>query len=215
MAGDERSHQVRAGTMQGYNCFLYFHFLPLSVTMNKVKWQRAVECEVCVCVFMWLCVVPSDAFWRTGNKGQTKIGICGVRGHTEADGLDWSFCVFVTALSACASSLLWVGKQRVSGDHLQPAPNRAKLVFRSERAEKVLCAVWGRGSVMFSGMICSWCFLVSYVDLFALQRFLLFVCSGSGRKNIFLPGNNEHLLYFPAHSPNFPALSLACNCIQH
>lgn len=37
MAGDERSHQVKAGATQGYNCVLYFHFPPLSVTINKVS----------------------------------------------------------------------------------------------------------------------------------------------------------------------------------
>ncbi len=45
---------------------------------------------------------------------------------------------------------------------------------------------------MFSGMICSWCCLVSYVDLFPVLRFLLLVCSGCRKK--VRPENNEHLL---------------------
>ncbi len=54
MAGDERAHQVEAGAMQGYNCFLYFHFPPLSLTMNKVslpndKLLQGVSVCVCVC----------------------------------------------------------------------------------------------------------------------------------------------------------------------
>lgn len=58
MAGDERSHQVKAGAMQGYNCFPDFHFPPLSATMNKVslpndKRLQGASAIVRVCALVW------------------------------------------------------------------------------------------------------------------------------------------------------------------
>lgn len=58
MAGDERSHQVKAGAMQGYNCFLYFHFAPLSVAMNKVSLTNDKRLQgVSVCARGRVCVL--------------------------------------------------------------------------------------------------------------------------------------------------------------
>ena len=120
MAGDERSHQVKAGAMQGYNCFLYFHFPPLLATRNKVslpndKQLQAVRACVCVwigwlvgscvcvrvcacvCVCVCVCVLVlslAATDWLTGNKGQSEIVICGIRGHAGAEGLSWNCSVF-------------------------------------------------------------------------------------------------------------------------
>lgn len=52
---------------------------------------------------------------------------------------------------------------------------------------------------MFSGMISSWCYVVSYVDLFPVLRFLLLVSSDCGKKET-LPENNEHLLHLVLQS---------------
>lgn len=65
MAGDERSHQVEAGAMQGYNCFLYFHFPPLSET-KSVSQMTASECErECVCA----CVASPATFLIDSEQG--------------------------------------------------------------------------------------------------------------------------------------------------
>lgn len=53
-AGDECSHQVKAGAMQGFNYFLNFHFHPLLETINKI----ASRCE-CVGVFVSAFVSPA------------------------------------------------------------------------------------------------------------------------------------------------------------
>lgn len=163
--------------------------------MNKVSLpndKRLQGMSACVCVreSVCACVVSPATYWLTGNKGHTEIVICRVRGHTEAEGLNWNWAVFVAMLCAPASSLLWVGKQRLSENevttyNLHPTGQSSFLGVK-ELKKSSLCAIWGGGSAMFSGMICSWCCLVSYADLFPVLRFLLLVWEQ-------WPENNEHL----------------------
>lgn len=100
MAGDERSHQVTAGAMQGDNCFLCFHFPPLSETKSASQ-NTASECER-----VSFCRLSGDIFDGRGNQGHAEIVIRGVRGHAEAEGLNWNCPVFVAMLRAPASLLL-------------------------------------------------------------------------------------------------------------
>lgn len=141
MAGDECFHLVRVGTTQGYNCFLYFHFLPLSVTTYKVKWWHQPVSVVCVCA------VSLAVFRLTGKKGQHRNIVCWVRAPAEAEGLPgvccWSQCFLPS------SSVLLAGKQKAKknwGYHLWRKPNG--IGFRFE-----LCDIWGDGDGYLEGFV--------------------------------------------------------------
>lgn len=208
MAGDQRSHQMRAGVMQGYNCFLCFHFPPLQVAMNKVILPNDKRLQgVCVCV---LVLSPQQHTDWQGTRVTEKLSFVG-SGITQKQRVVAGTGLLLL-LGAPAVSLLWAGKQRLSGNEVTTYnlhPTGSQLIFRFERAERVLlCAIWGEGSVMFSEMICSWCCLVSYVDLCPVLRFLLLVCSGCRKKT--LPENNEQLLYLVLQSMVQIFCSLPC-----
>lgn len=63
MAGDERSHQVKAEAMQGYNCFLYFHFPPIIRDYEQsqpASGQTAAAYRDCVCLSAPVCSLSSN-----------------------------------------------------------------------------------------------------------------------------------------------------------
>ena len=50
MSGDEYSHQVDDGAMQGYNCFIYFSSCSI---VNSHQPTHMAYVFVCVCVCVW------------------------------------------------------------------------------------------------------------------------------------------------------------------
>lgn len=129
MAGDARSHQVRAGAKQGYNCFLYFHFPPLSATMNKVSLPRNKRLQgmsVCVCVCARSCCLSSNVLTDREQGSQRNCHSSGQRSH-RSGGVSTGIALF---LLPCFVFLpLHYSEPGNRGDHLQPAPNMAQLNF--------------------------------------------------------------------------------------
>lgn len=107
-----------------------------------------------MCGFAYFVPAGSD------NKGQIKVLISWVRGHTEAHGLIWSFV-------ASAPWLHRAGKQVSTYCTAQHAPNWAKLILRSEETEKVTalcCTLWA--FVLFSGhlfLLVFWFIMLIYL----------------------------------------------------
>lgn len=188
IAGDERSHQVRAGAKQGYNCFLYFHFPPLSAAMNKVSLpnnKQATGYEPTpVCV--WLCCLHGSIFEWQDTRVAQKFVICEVRGRSENRGSQLGLpCFRRHAPCSCLFITLSLKTWRLSGDEVTPPTRCSSFLLRFERGERVtqLCTLWDCGCVVFAGddffFLFSWCCLVSYVHLISpTLGFLLLAYSG-------------------------------------
>lgn len=136
--------QVWAGTMQGNNCFLYFHF-----SYYQRQWAKST-CQTThtfgVCTRVGVCCLEAATLWLTENKGHAQVVIHKVTSHKKAKGHKWNCSDFVGTLPP-ASSLLWAWKQTLSVKKVNTT-KACSFSAQAEREKSWLFAICSGYSVM-------------------------------------------------------------------
>lgn len=193
MAGDERSHQVKAAATEGYNCVLYYHFLPLSVTINKVslandKRRRGV-CER-NCVRVWAAsnsgLIDREQEGSGGGGGSRWNCYSSGQRPRKSRGRRPELSCFCCRKGLCYSEPVNRSCQGIRANTCNLQPTWSGLFWGLEEKKPTSCFILYE-EVILSGSSC--CYLVSSLDLFPLLRFLV------GKKKTTRHLDNNVLIY--------------------